>query len=124
MKNLPKLLELQEQYTKYNPWFDSCDPSFYMTAMISELDEALEELKNKNNENLEDELGDVFWLMINALKKAEALGQIDAERLIERTIDKFHERMPYIRENRRVDSQEERTKLWNEAKKRQKERRL
>jgi uncharacterized protein YabN with tetrapyrrole methylase and pyrophosphatase domain len=50
------------------------------------------------------------------------LNQISIEMLIDRSIEKFHERMPYIREWRRVESQEERTKLWNEAKKRQKER--
>lgn len=122
MQNLDKLIALQEQYTRYNPWFHSCDADFYLKSMITEIGEATHELNTGDNEALEDELGDVLWLMINTLKKAESLNQINIERLIDRSIEKFHERMPYIREGRRVESQEERTKLWNEAKKKQKER--
>jgi NTP pyrophosphatase (non-canonical NTP hydrolase) len=98
MKNLDKLLVLQEQYTQYNPWFHSCDPDFYLKSMVSEISEAMQELENKDNNALEDELGDVLWLMINTLKKAESLNQISIEMLIDRSIEKFHERMPYIRE--------------------------
>lgn len=98
MKNLDKLLALQEQYTKYNPWFHSCDSDFYLKSMVSEIGEALLEIETQDNNALEDELGDILWLMINTLKKAESLNQINIERLIDRSIEKFHERMPYIRE--------------------------
>lgn len=122
MKNLNKLLELQEQYAQDSEWFHSCSPDFYLKSMLLETEEALQELNNGNNEALEDELGDILWIAVNIIRKAESLNQINTERLIDRSVEKFHERMPYIREGRKLKSREEWTLLWNEAKKRQKER--
>ena len=78
------------------------------------------EIDNKNQELLEEEMGDMFFALINAAR----LYNIDAEQALERTNQKFIRRFQFIEqgavsrsktlENMSIEEMED---LWQMAKK-------
>ena len=60
--------------------------------MLEEIEELKEEVKNGNTDNIESELGDVFFSLINASR----LYGIDPEAALEKTNRKFIKRFNYL----------------------------
>ncbi|USN58605.1 MAG: nucleotide pyrophosphohydrolase [Candidatus Peribacteria bacterium] len=65
----------------------------YIDAIQDELSEATQEIKQHNTVYLEDELGDVFWCYICLLHSLEEDGYIRTERVFQRCLKKFSERL-------------------------------
>lgn len=81
-----------------------------------ELGEVSEELKSNNSHNLEGEVGDLLFSIINASR----LYGIDPEIALERTNRKFTKRFKYLEDNSDSISDldfDEMNRLWEEAKK-------
>ncbi|MEO7445759.1 MAG: nucleoside triphosphate pyrophosphohydrolase [Ferruginibacter sp.] len=92
--------------------------------VINKLDEEIAELKvavqSKNQQDIEDEMGDVFFSLVNVARFL----QVDAENALERTNKKFIKRFMVMEEMAATENKflhdmnlEEMDVLWNKAKK-------
>lgn len=124
MKNFEKIFSLQKRNEQYNGWFRDSSEFYYLLRMQEELEEVKEELLEQNLEELEEEMGDLLWVVLNLIAKLEHKGHISSDRMIDRAVEKFSERLPYIVEGRRVEDKGERSRIWAEVKKIQKERKM
>jgi MazG family protein len=127
-ENLPALQRahrLQEKASKVG--FDWEKKEDVWKKVIEEIEEMHEEevkgqklkIKNGNNEKLEDEVGDVFFALVNY---ARYLG-INPENALRRTNKKFIKRFNYVQEKIKESGKkinesnlEEMDKYWNESK--------
>ena len=72
----------------------------YHQWMIEEVEEAFDEIKEKNSIYLEDELWDVFWdycCLLQSLQKEWYIENV--ENVFKRSYKKFSERIDYVRKN-------------------------
>lgn len=122
MKNISKIFQLQERNQKYNGWFEESSEFYYLLRLQEELEEVKQELLEQNVEALEEEMGDVLWVVLNLIAKLEHKGYINSDRMIDSAVAKFSERLPYIVEGRFLGDKEERARIWDEVKKVQKAR--
>ncbi|MGR5122205.1 MazG nucleotide pyrophosphohydrolase domain-containing protein [Vibrio harveyi] len=68
----------------------------YYQAMFDELEEVKEEMDSERKCYLEDELGDILWVYMCLLKNLEAEDSISAERVFDRALSKYKERLDGI----------------------------
>ncbi len=85
-----------------------------------EIQECKKAIKNKDHDNIEEEIGDILFSVINLSRKLD----IDAETALRRTINKFNSRFQFVEKNLKNEgkniyetSLEEMDKLWEMAKK-------
>lgn len=122
MKHIDHLFQLQQRNQKYNGWFKDSSEFYYFHGILDEMEEVRKELVHQNLSELEEEVGDLLWVVINFIGKLEDKGMIDVERMMKNAHLKFSERLPYVVEGVFQWDKEERSRIWNEAKKKQKER--
>ncbi len=117
-----KLLKqlVQDNYHK-NEWIKSQDPDFYFQWLKDEIDEVAVELASKNQELIEFELVDVLWTLQNLIERLHQDGKIDKTTLYQKAYTKYAQRLPNIASWWDPISKEEQDRLWNKAKKKQKE---
>lgn len=116
MKNISRIFALQKQNAKFNGWFEECSEFYYLHHLQEELDEVKHELLERNLSDLEEEMGDVIWTLVNLVAKLEHDGLINSERMIDRSCAKFSERLPYVVEWRYMADKAERSRIWAEVK--------
>jgi tetrapyrrole methylase family protein/MazG family protein len=120
-KELPSLLRahrLQSRAAKVG--FDWAKVEDVFGKLDEELEEFKEALEKKDKKEIEDELGDIFFVLVNI---SRFVG-VNAEEALRKTISKFISRFRYIEmtaadEGRQLSDMtlEEMDALWNEAKK-------
>lgn len=119
-KELPALLrahKLQKKAARVG--FDWAKIEDVLDKLDEELNEFGKALKNKKQSEIEDELGDVFFVLVNV---SRFVG-VNPEDALRKTISKFISRFRYIEtraaeKNKNLSAMtlEEMDKLWNEAK--------
>ena len=119
-KSFEEFVDLCRKSIKYDPWADEKGVEGYCEGLQDEVDEVLEALKNKDYENLCEELGDVFLDWLHVCLIAEKLGHFDTKTVIEEVKAKLARRKPFLEENRTV-SKEEARNLWISMKQKEKE---
>lgn len=82
----------------------------YLNGIYDELEEVKAELASNRQCFLEDELGDVLWDYLCMLQHMQLEGKISADKVFERAIKKYSERVTERQEN----------ETWNDVKQRQK----
>ena len=113
MDKIHKLFELIKQkhaIDQTKEWSEGS--STYFHELRTEIDEVAEELKSGKQVYLEDELGDILWDYLNLLYNLEYEKKIVLERVFERSLKKYSERVEGIQEGR----------SWSDIKKNQKDR--
>lgn len=103
------------------PWAKEHILSQHLNDLRSEIDEVEQALKKKDDLNLKEELGDVFWDTLYMLVIAEEEKGFNIKEIIENARAKQIRRKPWVFGNVKVNSKEEAIKLWNEIKKKEKE---
>lgn len=119
-KSLPSLMRSYKvQQRAADVGFDWNDISGAVEKLYEELDEVMKELKNKDKDSLENEIGDLLFAVVNVCRFVD----INPENAINRAIEKFVERFEFIEaEGKRAGmdlksmSLEEMDLLWNKAK--------
>ena len=106
---------------KYSPYINNMNSEKYFEEFESEFNEVKEAFKNKDYENLQEELGDVFWDLIAFSLILEEEGKVNTKQIMKGMLQKMKERKPHIFEQRRITIDEEREQFFK-AKKIQKER--
>lgn len=117
MPAMIKALRIQEKSKQVGFDWDSIDQ--VKAKVVEEFDELQAAIGSGVHDNIEDEMGDVFFALVNYARFAK----VDPEQALERTNKKFIRRFQYIEEkaaerNKSLDlmSLEEMDALWNEAK--------
>lgn len=113
MAELTQLLSIVRRKNKIdqqNEWFNGSDT--YLLEIPKELEEVKAEIDSGRQPHLEEELGDVLWDYLNLLTSLEKEGKIDLEKVFERAVTKYGERIDAIESGR----------TWAEIKTIQKER--
>jgi tetrapyrrole methylase family protein/MazG family protein len=123
-KALPSLLrahKLQKRAARVGFDWEKTEDVF--EKLEEEIKEFKKALKKKKQSEIEDELGDIFFMLVNI---SRFVG-VNPEDALRKTISKFISRFRYIemkaadkRENLSDMTLEEMDKLWDEAKKREK----
>ena len=97
MHNFAKLLEIVKRKNtidQQNTWYSGSET--YLLEIQKELAEVEEEVDAGRRPFLEDELGDVLWDYLNLLTALENEGKISLEKVLERAVAKYGERIDTI----------------------------
>ena len=116
---IAELYRLQKNNLLYSPWGKEATLTQRMKELREEVEEAFVELNNEKWNALKDEIGDVLWDCLGVISKAEHDGHFTIKEVLDNTYAKFTERKPFLVEEKHVTKEEE-LKVWNAAKKRQK----
>ena len=118
--NFPALLraeKLQKKASKVG--FDWSKKEDVMIKLEEELEELKEEIKAKNSNKIEEELGDVFFTLVNLARHLK----INPEICLNKASNKFEKRVRHIEKNCEIENTtlEIMNKFWDEVKKVEKE---
>jgi NTP pyrophosphatase (non-canonical NTP hydrolase) len=122
MQWLTWLLWLQNRNREYNGWFSESDILYYLDGAESEIHEIKKSIQEKNNDELELEVGDLLWDVLSLINKLDHEWRIDITRVCPRAVAKFAERMPYIVDGHFESDMGRRHETWETVKKIQKTR--
>lgn len=117
--NFLELWEAVKKNRKYCPWAKEQTTDSYAKSILEEGEEVLQAIENENDDNLQEELGDVFWNLLLTMHIAEQEGKVNSKKVIEGVIDKFRRRKPFIFEERTLPIEKVK-KMWYEAKAKEK----
>ncbi len=113
--SFPQLLRAQKLQKKASKaGFDWENHIGAMEKVKEEILEIEEEIKNDNQKNIEEEIGDLIFAVINLSRKLK----VNPEDALEKTNNKFEKRVRYIelKLDMKKSSLEEMEKYWQEAK--------
>lgn len=119
---LSGLLWLQKRNREYNGWFRESPREYYIEGAENEIAEIKKSLHEKNNDELELEVGDLLWDVLSLINKLDHERRINIDRVCPRAVGKFAERMPYIVEGYFEWDMDRRHETWETVKKLQKTR--
>ena len=107
-----KAYKIQKKAAKVGFDWENADGA--MLKLEEEIEEVREAVKQGDNLNIEEEIGDMLFAVINIARKLK----VDPEEALNRTIKKFDKRFRYIEKNTDIKKADlkEMEKLWQEAK--------
>lgn len=88
---LQKIAALKSQRDIKGTWFQGS--STYLDALIEEVAEVKAELYSDRQCFLEDELGDLLWDFVCLIEHLELEGKINKDRVFQRSVNKYAERV-------------------------------
>lgn len=91
LEELQKIAALKSQRDIKGTWFQGS--STYLDALVEEVSEVKEELLSGRQCFLEDELGDLLWDFVCLIEHLELEGKVDKERVFQRSVSKYAERV-------------------------------
>lgn len=113
MPALMKAEKIQKKVAKVG--FQWEDVNGVLDKVEEEIKEFREALMDNNKKEMQEELGDMFFSLVNLARYLD----INSQEALNKTIKKFESRFRYVEENCDIDSSslEEMDSLWQEAKK-------
>lgn len=110
---LSKAQKIQKKASKVGFDWENIDQ--VIEKLYEEIDELKVEISKKDRKNIEEELGDVLFSVVNIARFLD----VDATEALEKTIKKFDRRFRYVEEKCDVKKAklDELENFWNEAKK-------
>lgn len=110
---LSKAQKIQKKASKVGFDWENIDQ--VIEKLYEEIDELKVEITKKDRKNIEEELGDVLFSVVNIARFLD----VDATEALEKTIKKFDRRFRYVEEKCDVKKAklDELENFWNEAKK-------
>lgn len=115
-KNFPALLRAEKLQKKAaSTGFDWSDIQDVLSKVEEEIDELRDEIISENNQKIEEELGDLFFALVNVARHAG----VNPEICLKKASDKFEKRFKYIESKCDIKKAnlKEMDNLWEEAKK-------
>lgn len=95
-EELKKLVKRKKRLDAGSSWSEGS--STYVNELKKEVDEVIEEIPQNRLDYLEDELCDVLWDYMNLISCLEEEQGVSLERVIERAVSKYTERLDAIDE--------------------------
>jgi len=102
------------------PWDKKQTNDSMIKYLRSETDELIEGLQNKDIDNICEELGDLFFVLLLTTSINERNGDFDLSDVLERINKKLIRRHPHVFEGTTYDSEEDLVKQWNRIKEEEK----
>ena len=102
------------------PWTAERTVEEYVVELKSETEEVLLAVKNQDQNNLKEELGDLLWDTVICALLAERNGQFEASDVIDQVVTKIRRRKPFVFDGTRVTI-EEAELIWAQEKRKEKE---
>lgn len=114
---LSKAQKIQKKASKVGFDWENIDGVF--SKIYEELEELKTEIKENNTENIEEELGDLLFSVVNLARFVK----VDSTEALEKTIKKFDRRFRFVEERCSIEKStvDEMEKLWNLAKEEEKD---
>ncbi len=88
--------------------------------LIEEAYEVIEAINDEHNENIAEELGDLFFNVVFLCKLGEKEKRLTSRQVLKGVIDKLIRRHPHVFEEKKDMNPEEVVKQWNEIKRTEK----
>ncbi len=98
------------------PWDKQQTPESLCEYLVEEVFELVEAIKEKDKAEIEEEMGDVFFLLFFILKLLQREFSIDLQTIWEKNALKMKKRHPHVFGDIKIDSKEELYKKWTEVK--------
>ncbi len=114
-RNFPALVEAQQISSKVaNVGFDWANTDQVLEKLHEELDELAEARKGESHEELENEIGDILFALVNVARHLK----VDPEQALRRSNAKFRRRFGHVESHAALPGAtlEEMEALWQEAK--------
>ena len=115
MNPFEEMIKIARQNRKYSTYVRELDIDTHIHELISEVNEVEEAIKNKDMENLKEELGDVLWDTVTMLVICEEKYGFGIDDSINNVIEKMKGRKPHIFEKKILTLEEEKV-IWDAAK--------
>lgn len=122
-KHLPEFIDLLEKNLTVCPWCSKKSSTEYFEFLKNEVFELETAIKNSDSQNIEEELGDVLWVTLTLILMCEREKIVQSDLVVSRVIKKFLARKPWLLSGEKVTS-DQAIKIWNDAKKKEKEKKL
>lgn len=103
----------------YSPWSRQTTINERIVFLQDEVEELVEALQKNDDQNIQEELGDIFWVVLTLMVTVEEERKFDSREMIFKAIKKFESRKPWILTGEKVSKEEEIIK-WQENKKQEK----
>ena len=116
---IAELLDTIEKSYDCDPWVKDHTIESYKDEVVSEAEEVVQAIENKDYENLKEEIGDLLYDVMMLAVIAEKAGHFDLKDSIKSIVEKIKRRKPYIEEGREVTKEEAR-RIWLEVKEKEK----
>lgn len=117
IQSIKEIISLIEKVRTDCPWVRKQT----LTKQLDELKKEIKELEHAiNGDNLEEELGDVFWDLLLLIKISEQERGLKLEDILENTRQKIIRRKPYVFGNEKADTPEEAVAIWKRIKEEEK----
>ena len=120
-KELDEFVKLARKTLAECPWASLQDVKSYVKQLTSEAEEVKAAVANNDNENLKEELGDLFWDTLMVMLIAEKEGLFKPSESLTALIEKMKRRKPFLFTGQKV-TLEEAESMWSEAKAKEKKR--
>ena len=112
-----EFIDLIERNLDRCPWIKKKTVEDYKKEILNE---AQEVMQAQNNENLQEELGDLFWDVVVLAYLAEKEGRFKASEIIKTVKEKMKRRKPFLLGEKKELDLEECKKIWYEEKEKEK----
>ena len=109
LKQLQAIAAIKSQRDLQGTWFQGS--STYLDALVEEVTEVKEEIALGRQAFLEDELGDLLWNFVCLIEHLEVDKKIDKDRVFQRSVKKYSERVAERAPNETWDDVKARQKL-------------
>lgn len=120
-ESLGELIEIIKKCRKECPWTKLQTIESFGKEIMSETEEIVQAIKNNDNENLKEELGDAIYDLLNLTVIASEELDFNPEEVIHLIKQKIVRRKPWVFGDAKVETAEEAIAMWNDIKKKEKE---
>jgi MazG family protein len=103
------------------PWDQSQDWESYEKCLTEELEEVIAAMRNRDAENLKEEIGDMLFNLIFVARLAKEEGWFVIEDSLDHVRDKIVRRHPHVFGDAEASTPEEALAEWNRQKAKEKE---
>ena len=114
------LAESAEMVISRCPWTAERTIEDFAVALESEMEEVLVAVRDQDQDNLKEELGDLLWDTVICVLLAEKNGLFEASEVLDQVVQKMRRRKPFIFNGTSVTVAEAEL-IWAEAKREEKE---
>jgi len=114
------LVQMIKKNREKCPWSKEQEIEQHVHELISEANEVLEAVNNKDNENLKEELGDILFDTLFMCIIAEEKGMFKITEVIDNTKQKMIRRKPWVFGDEKIETKEDAVRRWKEIKQEEK----
>jgi NTP pyrophosphatase (non-canonical NTP hydrolase) len=117
---MKRLLELVKRNADTCPWTKEQTSEKFIRKLAGEMDEFKEAYGKQDWDNVEEELGDLFWDVLTLAYILERENKLKASKVVSRIHGKISHRKPWLITGETV-SIEDAKKIWMERKEKEKQ---